>query len=161
MWASTWVWTSLTALPMSATSAWLTLSRASRSFQKGTSEEQQSRGGMHATDMELRNHLKNKCQQCGKSFKRSDFLKQHQRLVHMKVRNHACDICGKRFGHKGHITRHRECVHSGKKRGSICHYVHQSQVNKLRVKNRQGRKKIKMDKCQTQDRGRLRRHLRH
>ena len=82
-------------------------------------------------------------------------------LVHMKVRNHACDICGKRFGHKGHITRHRECVHSGKKRGSICHYVHQSQVNKLRVKNRQGRKKIKMDKCQTQDRGRLRRHLRH
>ena len=80
---------------MSATSAWLTLSRASRSFQKGTSEEQQSRGGMHATDMELRNHLKNKCQQCGKSFKRSDFLKRHQRLVHMKVRNHACDMCEK------------------------------------------------------------------
>ena len=126
-----------------------------------TSEEQQRRGGLQATDMELQNPFRNKCQQCGKSFKRSDFLKQHQRLVHMKVRNHACDICGKRFGHKGHITRHRECVHSGKKRGSICHYVHQSQVNKLRVKNRQGRKKIKMDKCQTQDRGRLRRHLRH
>ena len=108
-----------------------------------TSEEQQRRGGLQATDMELQNPFRNKCQQCGKSFKRSDFLKQHQRLVHMKVRNHACDICGKRFGHKGHITRHRECVHSGKKRGSICHYVHQSQVNKLRVKNRQGRKKSK------------------
>ena len=60
-----------------------------------TSEEQQRRGGLQATDMELQNPFRNKCQQCGKSFKRSDFLKRHQRLVHMKVRNHACDMCEK------------------------------------------------------------------
>ena len=59
------------------------------------SEEQQRRGGPQATDMELQNPFRNKCQQCGKSFKRSDFLKRHQRLVHMKVRNHACDMCEK------------------------------------------------------------------
>ena len=101
---------------MSATSAWLTLSRASRSFQKGTSEEQQSRGGMHATDMELRNHLKNKCQQCGKSFTRKGDMTRHKEQVHMKVKNHACDTCEQRFGLKHHLTRHKARVHMKEKK---------------------------------------------
>ena len=135
---------------MSATSAWLTLSRASRSFQKGTSEEQQRRGGMHATDMELRNHLKNKCQQCGKSFTRKGDMTRHKARVHMNERNHACDICEKRFGSKGDMTRHKAMVHMNVKNHAcdICGKRFGSKAHMTRHKKEIHFKDPSKNKCQ-------------
>lgn len=37
------------------------------------------------------------CDQCDRSFKRSNYLKNHKEIVHQGNRAHACDQCGKRL----------------------------------------------------------------
>ena len=52
------------------------------------------------------------CQDCGREYKTSTYLKLHIRSAHLQQKNHVCSFCGKRFAHrvslKAHIPVHTD-----------------------------------------------------
>ena len=46
------------------------------------------------------------CPKCGRSFTQTSSLYQHDRNVHLKIRDHECPICHKRFLRREHLRGH-------------------------------------------------------
>jgi len=47
-----------------------------------------------------------KCEQCGRRFKKIDYLQKHVRNVHSKLKPYECHKCGMRFGHTSAKSTH-------------------------------------------------------
>ncbi|XP_064820275.1 zinc finger protein 418-like [Oncorhynchus masou masou] len=76
-------------------------------------EEQEPSGVVDPDTSRLSGRGRFPCHQCGKSFRSSGKLKNHQR-VHTREKPFHCATCGKSFREKFNLTRH-EKVHSGEK----------------------------------------------
>ncbi|XP_045541303.1 zinc finger protein OZF-like [Papilio machaon] len=54
------------------------------------------------------------CPDCGKTFSRKIYMKNHYKLVHMKESKHYCEICNKYFISGYSLRTHRKSVHERK-----------------------------------------------
>ena len=62
------------------------------------------------------------CDQCNKTFKNAEYVKQHVRVAHKKIKDHKCVECGKEFTQHGSLQLHIRMVHQ-KLRNYLCRYV--------------------------------------
>ncbi|XP_034963318.2 zinc finger protein 25 [Zootoca vivipara] len=60
-----------------------------------------------------------KCSHCGKCFRLSNYLKEHQ-LIHTGEKPHECSLCGKRFYQERVLRRHQN-IHTGEKSYKCSH----------------------------------------
>lgn len=62
-------------------------------------------------------HLKRKdfkCDECGSYFAYRHVLKTHIKdVVHLKIKNHHCEHCGAAFSQKGNLNIHMNAAHRG------------------------------------------------
>ena len=58
-------------------------------------------------------NIKNKCEICGKGFKRKEHLIKHQ-VVHTGERRFSCETCGRKFTEKSYLVKHTR-IHVGSK----------------------------------------------
>lgn len=59
------------------------------------------------------------CNECGKSFKRSSYLKKHREAIHHSTRRYICDICNERFTRHLDIDIHMRTHSSGNDHSSL------------------------------------------
>ena len=70
------------------------------------------------------------CDQCNKTFKNAEYVKQHVRVAHKKIKDHKCVECGKEFTQHGSLQLHIRMVHQ-KLRNYLCRYVEKYCMNIL------------------------------
>lgn len=78
-------------------------------------------GAALRTNSQLNRHLKSHleyksyaCDQCDKTYKRSDALKTHIRNTHLNIREFVCTDCGLAFFNNRLLTNHKR-IHTGEK----------------------------------------------
>jgi KRAB domain-containing zinc finger protein len=90
-----------------------------------------------------------KCESCTKTYKRPTQLKQHIKIVHLKIKPHKCDICLLSFGVMCDLKAHK-LVHSREKPHSckICFkkFKHRSTILKHTLKIHEHQSKCRI--CQ-------------
>ena len=52
------------------------------------------------------------CQECGKSFGKSNTLNDHIKRVHQAKKNEECEYCNQSYLYKSELQRHVETVHA-------------------------------------------------
>ena len=75
--------------------------------------------------MMVKNH---KCELCGKSFYRAEYLKIHIHTIHEGHRDYKCESCGKSFSHAHHLKRNIHSVHEGHKDHTVVNHFLKQQV---------------------------------
>nr|XP_019535091.2 PR domain zinc finger protein 5-like [Aedes albopictus] len=56
-----------------------------------------------------------RCEECDKSFDRTDCLRKHRKIMHSDERDHVCTVCGKGYALKQSLTQHLKSAHSNTK----------------------------------------------
>ena len=65
----------------------------------------------HRQSIKPRADKKFKCEKCPYRSSRPDYIKNHTKAVHEKIRNHVCGECGYAASQKGHLNKHIKSVH--------------------------------------------------
>eukprot|EP00186_Timspurckia_oligopyrenoides_P003545 CAMPEP_0182447608 /NCGR_PEP_ID=MMETSP1172-20130603/17943_1 /TAXON_ID=708627 /ORGANISM="Timspurckia oligopyrenoides, Strain CCMP3278" /LENGTH=454 /DNA_ID=CAMNT_0024644109 /DNA_START=96 /DNA_END=1460 /DNA_ORIENTATION=+ len=72
--------------------------------EKVTKQEEEGSRSMSETK-------KFECGFCDVRFTQQNHMKQHQLLMHLKVKGFECDVCGKKFGTAGNMRQHKYYIH--------------------------------------------------
>jgi hypothetical protein len=65
--------------------------------------------------------LENKCDTCGKIFKKKSKLNRHIRETHLNLKEHVCTFCKKEFKRNSHLKRHL-VIHGEDPKPFVCNY---------------------------------------